>query len=229
MATAKKGAPPRGNRPLEEVSEEREQQAWELRQKKFWSQAHIAEELGVSQQAVSKMLARAGKKLAAEFKNRAEAIKAEQTMMLEAIVDEAKQEWERSKNPIEKTSTKSGIQKLNRFGDVRDLEDEVTTTIEPRLADPRYLAEARGALGEIRKIWGIDAPAKTEVETKHSGAVTINEPARQKATEELATWRQQMIEEIQSARAQSQQVQREIAAHQGEEEAEELETGEPSP
>lgn len=221
MSETKKGSPPRGARPLDEVTEAREQKAWELRQQ-CYSQARIAEELGVSQQAVSKMLARAGKKLAGEFKNRAEAIKAEQTMMLEEMIHEAKLEWERSKNPIEKTSTKSGMARLDKDGCIHDLPNEVTATIEHRLADPRYMAEIRGALSDIRKIWGVEAPAKTEVETKVSGTVTVNEPARQKATEEMATWRNQMLAQIQSARQQSQEVVQQIAAHQNDSETDEL-------
>lgn len=34
--------------------------------------------------------------------------------------------------------------------------------------DPKYSVETRAALAEIRKIWGADAPAKSEIELTHS-------------------------------------------------------------
>ncbi len=34
--------------------------------------------------------------------------------------------------------------------------------------DPKYSTETRAALAEIRKIWGADAPAKSEIELTHS-------------------------------------------------------------
>lgn len=207
----------KGNRPLDEVTEEREREAWLLRQA-GWSQVRIADHLKVSQQAVSKMLNKTGRKLATDFKARAEVIKAEQTALLEHITDQAMQEWERSKQPIEKRSSKQQVLQgtSEKDADVDDEEEEsktismpfgkaeVTLTTEFRLADPRYLSEARGAQGEIRKIWGAEAPQKTEVDTKHSGQVTLNSPTLQKAAEEISAWRQEQSEKLKQQRAERQ-------------------------
>jgi len=56
------------------------------------------------------------------------------------------------------------------------LERTVTTVTEGQCGDPRYLAEIRSCLAEIRKIWGLDAPKKAEVITR-DGDITNEERA----------------------------------------------------
>jgi hypothetical protein len=56
------------------------------------------------------------------------------------------------------------------------IERTVTTVSEGQCGDPRYLAEIRSCLAEIRKIWGLDAPKKAEVITR-DGDITDEERA----------------------------------------------------
>jgi hypothetical protein len=39
-------------------------------------------------------------------------------------------------------------------------------TSENRHGDPRYLEEARKALADLRKIWGVDAPARMTIDAR---------------------------------------------------------------
>lgn len=192
----------RGTRPTPEAQNQREDRAWELRSN-GWSQARIAAELGITQQAVSLLLKRLAKQFAKEFKKRVEEIKGEQTAQLEFLVDEALQEWERSKSDAEKKSVKSGRCQLDRDGNPVDLDDEVTQTTEGRLADPRYLQQARDGMGDIRKIWGVDAPVKTETEQKVSGEVKVTGAAQDEAAKKLDEWRKQMQEQLTQTRLNS--------------------------
>lgn len=215
----------KGTRPSDEEQSAREARAWELRQK-GWSQARIAVDLGITQQGVSTLLRRLARQFARDFKKRAEEVKAEQTAVLEFMVDEALQEWERSKLPIEKQSIKGDIftPKRNPESDDdydEDDEDEalaeqdaqgqpvglgvaeLTKKTEGRLADPRYLQQARDAMGDVRKIWGIDAPEKIEVDQKLSGEVTVNDAAKREGEQKLDSWRHEMKEQLEAMRANS--------------------------
>ncbi len=75
-------------------------------------------------------------------------LKAEHTERLTHVVAEAMTAWEASKNPAVRTcdSDKAGN----------------STTKTTTSGNSSFLAEARAALGEIRKIWGADAPLKIE-------------------------------------------------------------------
>jgi predicted transcriptional regulator len=128
-----------------------EMKAWELR-REFWTQSRIAKELGITQQAVSRMLARVERRELARFHKRVERTKARQTAQLETIASEAFDAWLHSKTPqvIEKTTTD---------------DDQTSKTVESRThqCDASLLGQARGALADIRAIWGLDSPTKTEV------------------------------------------------------------------
>lgn len=53
------------------------------------------------------------------------------------------------------------------------LERTVTNVSEGQRGDPRYLAEIRACLADIRKIWGLDAPVKAEIAGKDGGAISV--------------------------------------------------------
>ena len=159
-----------GNRPPEELAEARAQRAWELRQQ-GWTEARIAADLGITQQAVSKALRKITKELAAEFKDRAEEIKAEHTARLEQIADMAMQAFAASQQDAVCITTKTGRMHVDKEGTKTPLHDEVTASREGQAGDPRFLAQAREALGDIRTIWGADAP--TEVKIEESATVSI--------------------------------------------------------
>ena len=215
----------KGTRPSDEEQAAREARAWELRQK-GWSQARIAADLGITQQGVSTLLRRLARQFGRDFKKRVEEVKAEQTAVLEFLIDEALQEWERSKLPIEKQQIKGDVFTPKRNPESDDdyddeeeddeiaAEDEKTQPVglgvaeltkktEGRLADPRYLQEARSAMGDVRKIWGMDAPEKVEVEQKLSGEVTVNDAARGEGAQKLDAWRNEMKEQLEAMRANS--------------------------
>lgn len=53
------------------------------------------------------------------------------------------------------------------------LERTLTRTSEGQCGDPRYLAEIRASLAEIRKIWGLDAPTKQELTGKDGQPIAV--------------------------------------------------------
>lgn len=141
----------------DQVARERERIAWSLRQR-CWTEARIAAELGVSQPAVSKILARVEKRLLARLTKRADRVKARQTAQLEHITNEAMTEWERSKQDSETVkTTEEGAEGVPSFT------TKTETTVKGQTGNPSLLAQAREAMADIRKIWGAEAPTKTDV------------------------------------------------------------------
>lgn len=142
--------------PPREVTAENERHAWLLRTEKFWTERQIAEELSLTQGAVSKMLSRVEKREAVQFSERVEQIKARQTAQLEALASDAFMEWERSKLPAENERTT-----VSATGSV-----ETTSERRGRIGDAQLLNQARGAMSDIRTIWGLDAPKRTEAKVE---------------------------------------------------------------
>lgn len=147
--------------PSKEVSRERERVAWSLRQQ-GWTQQRIADQLGVSQPAVLMMLGRVESRLAVEFREQAEQIKARQTAILETVADEVLQQWRRSCEDGVTVARVEGRTHTTKDGDIMQLPDQVTTTIEGQSGNPGLIAQARGTFADIRGIWGLDAPQKRE-------------------------------------------------------------------
>ncbi|HEV8178334.1 MAG TPA: hypothetical protein VGP44_11695 [Gemmatimonadales bacterium] len=149
-------------RPPIQVTREREQEAWRLRQR-FWTEQRIADHLGIDQTTVSKMLDRVERDLAVKFEAEALPIKARQTAQLQEIANEAFAAWERSKEDGEKETVITGRIKWTDEGGAIPLPDQVTRSVEGQSGNPALLEKAINALAEIRKIWGWDAPAKADV------------------------------------------------------------------
>ncbi len=133
-----------------EITRYREMRAWELRQQ-MWTQKRIADELGICHQAVSKILKRIDERFLAKADELIAEQKAAQTEQLRYIADEALQAWERSKRNAETVTTKE-----------TDNGTEVTTRVQGQYGDPRLLDQARGALADIRTLWGLDAPKRLD-------------------------------------------------------------------
>lgn len=147
---------PRGSK---QTSLDREQRAWELT-KQCWTQESIAEELGVTQSAVSHMLKRAEKRFLKGFSERIEAEKARQTARLEFILEEAVQAWRRSKQDAETIKTvEEQVEIEGRVMEAQETKRE--RTVKGQSGNPALLSEAQKALAGIRGIWGIDAPTAT--------------------------------------------------------------------
>ena len=160
-----------------EVAVERERRAWELRQK-FWTHERIAAELGVDRSTVTKMLARISDRFWSSISGQIAAMKGDQVSQLMVIADEAMQAWESSKRPAKnakKVTRKRGGSagghtagagsahgSYGRSSGASGGTDDEETLMQSndQNADPRYLASAMDALGDIRKIMGLDAPSK---------------------------------------------------------------------
>lgn len=125
-----------------------------------WSQHRIAEDLGVSQAAVSKILKRIELRVLRESNAMAERHKARQTLRLEHLYGQAMTAWEESKGDV--------MRRLHRKTQGRDAGGGATIAeliTENQHGDPRYLEEARKLLADHRKLWGLDAPQKLKVQT----------------------------------------------------------------
>lgn len=156
----------RGNgRVPSELARQREQVAFDLAATKGLTETQIAEELAqqglgeVTQQAVSKMLHRVEERMLKEMTGRVKAMKVRQTAALQKIHRDAMAAWEESKKPQKSLTTKQGPAGENgEPGKVK----ESQSVLRDQDGDPRYLDQARQALADIRRIWGVDEPAQTK-------------------------------------------------------------------
>lgn len=94
-------------------------------------------------------------------------LKTEHAERLMEVYREAMAGWERSKVPA--VTRRAGVGPQGAV--------DVTTTAG-QTGDPRYLAEARAALREIRDIWGANAPARVQVNHEHRLAGKSPEEAK---------------------------------------------------
>jgi predicted transcriptional regulator len=123
-----------------------------------WTQQQIAADLGVSQAAVSKMLRRIDERVLRDLQNAVERHKVRQNQRLEHLYAEAMRAWTASK-----TDTTRRRQRRTHIG-AGQAEATVAEIIsENQHGDPRYLDEARKAMADLRKLWGLDAPQKIDV------------------------------------------------------------------
>lgn len=138
-----------GKRQNHEQTVERERRVWELRQQ-WWTHERIAEEVGIDRSTVTKMLGRISKRYSEMLLTEVDRLRVEQVVRLEYMADQAMQAWASSKQPAK------DARRRKRTG-VDEVEEN---RVQTQNADPRFLGEARAALGDIRKLLGLDAPAK---------------------------------------------------------------------
>ncbi len=122
------------------------------------SQPAIAADLGVSQAAVSKILKRVELRLLRELADTVERQKARHTLRLEHLFAEAMQAWAQSK-----TDTTRRRQRKTQGGQAGTGATVSEIVVENHHGDPRYLEQARKALADHRKVWGLDAPQQVDV------------------------------------------------------------------
>jgi DNA-binding CsgD family transcriptional regulator len=122
------------------------------------TQHQIAEALGISQPGVSKIVRRAEEKLLTDFAYKTERQRARQTLRLEHIYGQAMHAWQDSKQ--------EGLRRRQRKTEHESGTGSTVAELisENRHGDPRYLDEARKALTDMRKVWGVDAPERVSID-----------------------------------------------------------------
>jgi hypothetical protein len=168
----------------------REERAWELRIQGHTRREIVerfqSEGLGtVTRPAVTHMLKRAAARILARMGETVGEEIARQLSALWHIYDEAMKAWERSKEDdrMLRERTKQGAAPIlpgGRRGIAPDPEKETVQQLRPQVGDPRYLAEARAALADLRKLLQLEGPQRLQVgglpgappvQVEHSGAV----------------------------------------------------------
>lgn len=109
-------------------------------------------------------------------------IKAKHTHCLEVVFAEAMTAWEESKRPAVTTTVETD----------EDGKKVKKTQTRYQCGNPSFLAEARDALEQIRKIWGADAPSKVE----HSGELRVAGMSLEEANQQLASELQSVLQQI---------------------------------
>ena len=122
-----------------------------------WTQPQIARDLGISQAAVSKLLKRIETRLLRELAETVQRQKARQTLRLDHLFAEAIRAWHESKADTTRRRQRQTQGVDGTGATVAEL------VVENQHGDPRYLDEARKALADQRKLWGLDAPQKVDL------------------------------------------------------------------
>ena len=124
--------------------------AWDLRTQGH-SQRRIAERLGVGQATVHRALRRVERRELARMSDRVEREKVRQTLILEYVIDEAFQAFERSKQPRRRASSRTGRTGGPGGGKVE------SSDVVHRDGDPVWLDRVMEALAQIRAVWGLNS------------------------------------------------------------------------
>jgi predicted transcriptional regulator len=136
------------------------------------SQHEIAAELGVSQAAVSKMLKRVEIRVLREIAETVERQKARHTLRLEHLFSEAMHAWGESK-----ADTTRRRQRKTQGGQAGAGATVAEVVVENQHGDPRYLEQARKALADHRKVWGLDAPQQVDIHATQNPYFGMTEEA----------------------------------------------------
>jgi hypothetical protein len=121
------------------------------------SMAEIAAQHHVTRQAVHKAIKRAVARAMDGLTGNIREQKAAQVARLERIAELAMESYRKSCREATKKTHRSRTR-----GAAKSFDEAVVTTTE-QAGDPRFLDQARGALADIRKILGMDAPTRVSV------------------------------------------------------------------
>lgn len=150
------GRPPKHGRARElydQVKANQEERAYKLRLRGR-PVVEIAAELGVSDRQVRTYLRRVEDRMKADLVARdGEAGVLKQFAVLNLVLEEALDAWERSKNP---SVTRSASREKDAEGNTT--KTRVSETVEEQIGNPAYLDAAMKALRAIRDLLGLDAP-----------------------------------------------------------------------
>jgi DNA-binding CsgD family transcriptional regulator len=126
----------------------------------------IARDVGIARQSVHRIIRRVEARYHEQIASSVGALKARQARALEAVLDEALDAWERSKGPARRvrkeTGQPSGVRSRGLHAVSGGRTDLTRTEVQSRVGDPRFLTEAREALADLRKLYGLNA-TKSEV------------------------------------------------------------------
>ena len=115
------------------------------------------------------LLKRVELRILRELTETVERQKARQTLRLEHLFAEAMRAWTDSKTDM----TRRRQRKTQPGSGPGATIAEIVTEIKH--GDPRYLEEARKALADHRKIWGLDAPQKVDVRASRNPYADMTE------------------------------------------------------
>ena len=141
-----------------------------------WSQHQVAADLGISQAAVSKVLARVETRILRELTAIVERQKVRHSLRLQHLFAEAMRAWEESK-----ADTTRRRQRKTHGGGGKAGGTIAEIVVDTHHGDPRYLDQARRALADERKVWGIDAPQQVDVRASRNPYEEMTEEALREA------------------------------------------------
>ena len=127
-------------------------------------QTDVAREVGLTKQRVFSICERLRKLAFQELVDDFKDYRRVTLLRYEHVYSEAVAAWERSK-----AGTKSQTETVGQADTAI-----VSTTRNETFGNPRFLAEARGALTGIRDLCGFDAPQKVEMRSTHDLYVEID-------------------------------------------------------
>jgi transposase len=133
------------------------------------TQHQIADALGISQPAVSKIVQRVEERLLTDLAYKTERQRARQTLRLEHLYGQAMQAWQDSKQEDVRRRQRKTDHGSGTASTIAEL------ISENRHGDPRYLDEARKALADLRKVWGVDAPDRVSIDATASFTTMTDE------------------------------------------------------
>jgi Mn-dependent DtxR family transcriptional regulator len=154
---------PAGNRLLPETIRYRETYAHKRRLERA-TQWEIANELGISQAAVSKILRRIDRRILRQMEADVQLVKVRQSRRLNDLYEEALYGWRESLGVEWKDTSRSGERA------------EKVESSRTRSGDPRFLAAALAVLESERRLWGLsgNAPAAPSVQVNMVAGMRID-------------------------------------------------------
>ena len=136
-----------------------------------WSQPQIATDLGISQAAVCKLLQRIDTRHLRELTETIGRQKARQALRLDHVYAEAMRAWNDSKTDSTRRRQRQTQGGHGPGATVAEL------VVENQRGDPRYLDVALKALADRRKLVGLDAPQKVDLQASRDPYDDMTEEA----------------------------------------------------
>lgn len=128
------------------------------------SQSEIATRIGCSRPQIHYDMQTLFRRWREEQMDKIWDIRLSELAKLDLLENTAWDEWERSRLDAEKNVTKNvEVSAIDNDGQLLKLPaEEITRTVAGQAGDPRFLEIIRKCIEDRRKIYGLDAPIKTE-------------------------------------------------------------------